>query len=267
MKKIIVLFAALCSVFALHAENLETLVSAEKARTLLSGESIGEIQFSNPTPILVPNKIAVQNLIQSIQNSFNPNTIVESLYLYKKPAGANLRAWTDEERTALYNHSLALSSLTGIQYYSSSRKTMRTFYENSVIIDDPKSKNPQKDPVYAVPPKELILNARQKDLTFGDNVYQYTYHAEDDYLVFVQENLTAMKAGIIPVVGKNKLRSAVAVIDAGEYLLIYVASMAETMMFPGIKERVGNSFSTRAEAILSWFSDQADQAFASVIGN
>jgi hypothetical protein len=83
-------------------------------------------------------------------------------------------------------------------------------------------------------------------------------------LLFVQENLTLMNAGIIPAVGKNKLRSAVVVIDAGEYLLIYAASMARAASVPGMGRRVGASFSTRAEAILKWFFGQADKAFGTV---
>lgn len=263
MKKLMILMIALCCTITLHGEELEMLIGAERAALLLADESITELQLKNPVPKLIPNKLGVQNIIQDVQNSFAPNLMVESLFLYKKPAGAHQGSWTEAERTAVYNSSLALSSLAGIEYYSTSRRTMRTFYETSSIIDNPENKNPQRDPVYRIPPKDLTLYARQKDLTFGDNIYQYTYHTEDDFLVFIQENLTAMNKGIIPAVGRNKLRSAVAIINAGEYLLVYAVSMADTIMLPGISQRVGQSFSTRAEAILHWFSSQADKAFQS----
>jgi hypothetical protein len=139
---------------------------------------------------------------------------------------------------------------------------MRTFYETSSVIDSPDTKRPLADPLYGSPPAELTIYARQKDLTFGDNIYQYRYYARPDSLVFVQENLTGLNAGPIPVVGKNKLRSVVAVMDAGEYLLVYVASMARAASFPGMNERAGRSFSTRTEAVLAWFSGRADRAFA-----
>ena len=80
-------------------------------------------------------------------------------------------------------------------------------------------------------------------------------------MIFIQQNLTALTAGIIPAVGKNKLRSVVAILDAGEYILIYAASMAKTVALPGMNERVGNSFANRAEAVLHWFKEQADKAF------
>jgi hypothetical protein len=71
-----------------------------------------------------------------------------------------------------------------------------------------------------------------------------------------------MNVGIITAVGKNKLRTVVAVIDAGDCLLVYAASMAKAASLPGLGERIGNSFTNRAEAILKWFSGRADLAFS-----
>jgi hypothetical protein len=63
-------------------------------------------------------------------------------------------------------------------------------------------------------------------------------------------------------VGKDRLRSLVAVIDAGDSLLIYAASLARVAAVPGLGDRIGNSFTNRAQAILGWFRDRADGAFA-----
>jgi hypothetical protein len=240
---------------------LAGLVGAERAAALIRGDTLSSLQNKDPRPVLVPSNDFVKNMAGEMIRNLKPSFFVESLSLYRKPP-AQARLWTESERTALYNESLALSSLAGIQYYSASRKEMRTFYETSVVVGGSDGKNPLPDPVYMVPPSQLVIYARQKDLSFGDNVYRYNYHARPDSLVFVQENLTSMNYGIIPAVGKNKLRSMVAVLDAGEYLLIYVVSMAKAVSLPGMGERIGNSFSTRAEAILKWFGDQADKAFA-----
>jgi len=107
----------------------------------------------------------------------------------------------------------------------------------------------------------LTIYARQKDLTFGDNIYQYDYYSEPGAFIFIQQNLTSLSYGIIPAVGKNKLRSVAAVMDAGNYLLVYIASMSKAVSIPGMKERIGNSFANRSEAIFNWFSNQADKAF------
>jgi hypothetical protein len=256
------LVAPLCILLAgpVFPAALEELLDAETAARLVREGAVNEVQQKDPRPALVPRNPAVRNLVDTVMETLDPGIVVESLYLYTKPPGANAGSWSEEERTALYNGALALSTLAGIRYFSSSRNRMRVFYEASTVID-PDTKNPRNDPAFGIPPAELVLHARQKDLTFGDNVYQYSYYARSDSLIFVQQNLTTLTYGIIPLVGKNKLRSVVAVIDAGEYLLIYAASMVKAASFPGMGQRVSASFSTRADAVQSWFAGQADKAF------
>jgi hypothetical protein len=239
---------------------LEDLLDAAGRTELLNGEIITRVQQRDPRPVLIPRHAYTRMLIDSLLVELDANLMVESLSLYKKNA-VSAGTWSAVERAALYNEALALSSLTGLQYFSTSRNRMRTFYELSQVIDGPETQRVVLDPVYTEPPAELSLYARQKDLTFGENIYRYTYYARSDALLFVQENLTTMNAGIIPAVGKDKLRAAVAVIDAEEYLLIYAASMARAASIPGMSRRVSNSFSTRVEAILGWFAGQADKAF------
>jgi hypothetical protein len=242
--------------------SLEELLSPSLLAALAAGERPTEIQFSNPRFRIIPQHERIRQVIEDVHQELDPGIMVETLYLYKKPAGSGKSAWTEAERIRLYNEVLALSTLTGLQYYSASRQAMRTFYESSQVIDNPSAKKVIADPVYQVPPYKLIVYARQKDLTFGDNTYQYDYYSFPDAMVFVQQNLTSMTYGIIPAVGKNRLRSAVAIIDAGDYILVYAASMAKAASLPGMKERVGNSFSNRAGAILNWFSSQAGKAFS-----
>ena len=242
------------------AFSLEELLGGETAMELRAGKRPTAAEFKDPRPILAPNHRGLRELLESIRAGLEPGVMVETLYLYAKPAGAG-PGWNKTQRNALFNKILELSTLEGLQYYSASRGVMRTFYETSTVIDGPSSKKALGDPVYDEPPPELTLYARQKDLTFGDNIYLYDYHAYPDALIFIQQNLT-MTAGIIPAVRKNRLRSTVAIFDAGEYLLVYAVSMAKAAALPGLKDRVSNSFANRAEAVLSWFSAQADKAFA-----
>jgi hypothetical protein len=249
----------------LFAGSLGELLDSGLAEVLKTGERPLEIQFGKPLPLLVPGHEGVKGAVEAIRAGLEPGIMVETLRLYVKPEAADKTAWTEAERISLYNEALALSTLAGLEYYSPSRNAMRVFYETSSVIDGPSSKKALADPVCGAPlPAELTVYARQKDLTFGDNIYRYDYRVMPGAFMFVQENLTTMTAGIIPAVRKNKLRSAVAVIDAGEYILVYAVSMAKAASFPGIRDRIGNSFSSRAEAILTWFAAQADKAFTKV---
>jgi hypothetical protein len=246
---------------SLWGATLEELSGPEVAAKLRAGEILAEAQFKKPIPRLAPLHGGLRSLLAENLKTLEPGILVEALVRYEKPENAARPSWTTAERNALLNETMALSSLEGIRYYSASRKTMRTFYESSRVIDGPEGKQVLPDPFYPEPPALLSLYARQKDLTFGENVYRYDYRAGEDFLVFLQENLTPMKAGIIPALGKNKLRSLVAVIDAEDSLLVYMASLAKAAASPGMGERIGSSFTNRAEAILKWFAGRADRAF------
>jgi len=240
--------------------SLEDLIGQEKTAALLAGEKLVLSQFNESQLRLIPQHRSLVSLVDTIRRDLNPSVMVETLFVYKKPEDAKKNAWSDEEAARLYNGILALSTLAGLQYYSASRGAMRTFYETSSVIDGQSTKRPIPDPVFTRPPAKLTIQARQKDLTFGDNIYQYDYYSEPEAFIFIQQNLTSLSYGIIPAVGKNKLWSVVAVIDAGNYLLVYIASMSKAASIPGMKERIGNSFANRSEAIFNWFSNQADKA-------
>ncbi|MDR1575124.1 MAG: hypothetical protein LBS37_03885 [Treponema sp.] len=259
MKNGIALCMMLVAAAPVFSASLEELVGAERAAALISGDRIVEVQLKNPGLRILPRHEELRRIITETMDSLSPSLLVETLYRYQKKQTA-AGAWSGAERTALFNQALALSTLTGIEYYSASRRAMRTFYESSRVIDGPDTKKVLSDPVYPAPPASLTLYARQKDLTFGDNIYRYSYLNVADAFCCVQENLTALTAGIIPAVGRNKLRSVMAVIDCGDSLLIYLVSMAKTVSLPGMGERIGNSFTNRAEAMLKWFTGRADKA-------
>ena len=264
--RLFILFIIACSVLfsqkpSLCAAPLEELLELSQISVLKAGGRPTEVQFKDINFQLFPRRNDIRQLLETLRRDLDPSVMVETLFLYQKPKTADKTAWTEAEFSAFYNELIALSTLQGIQYFSASRGAMRTFYEISVIINNPSAKKPLPDPSFPTPPQELSLYARQKDLTFGDNVYQYTFFSFPGAMVFIQENLSSLNAGIIPAVGKNKLRSCLAFLDSGEYLVIYAVSMAKTVSLPGLKDRIGDSFSNRAEAIIQWVVSRADRAF------
>ncbi|MCL2381723.1 MAG: hypothetical protein FWC64_09060 [Treponema sp.] len=244
--------------------GLEALVDPQYADALRGGERPVLVQFGSPTPRLIPRHDFLRQHIEAVRRELGPSVMVEILYLYRKPPHAQTTVWTAEEKASLYNELLALSTLAGIQYFSASRGGMRTLYENSQVIDGPATRRPLPDPVFAHPPAELSVYVRQKDLTFGDNVYQYNFFTAPGILIATQRNLTPLSVGPITAVGRNNLRSTVAILDAGQYILVYTVSMARAAALPGMRDRVGNSFISRAAAIIQWFSDRADRAFEGI---
>ena len=251
-----------CTASFISPESLEGLLEPDILRQLRDKSSVSEMSLKNPVLKLTPKIDEIKKFVSASMNEIDPNLAVETLYIYKKPARSGGSAWNGAQRTGLFNQLLALSTLAGIQYYSASRKTMRTFYEISHVIDSPNAKKSQPDPVFASPPASFAIYARQKDLTFGDNVYRYEYRTMESAFYFSQENMTALNAGIIPAIGKNKLRTVMAVIDCGDSLLIYAVSAAKAASVFGMGDRIGNSFGNRAQAVYDWFSARADIVFA-----
>jgi hypothetical protein len=242
------------------ALSLESLLPEAQVRQLLQTGSLDRERFDTSELNMVPRYATLERRIETLRQSIDPNITVESMRLYKKPAGA-ASVWTTAERNNLYNGIVAVSTLKGIEYFSKRRNAMRLLYETSSVINNPTEKTPLDDPSYDTPPAETSLCVRQKDLTFGDNVYQFIYYADESSFIVVQENITAMNYGPVPVVGRNNLKSVVAVLDCGPYLLVYAASMAKASMIPGMKQRAGESIFNRANALLLWFTGKANRAF------
>ncbi|MCL2441195.1 MAG: hypothetical protein FWD14_05605 [Treponema sp.] len=239
------------------AVPLETLVSADTAARLrASDELILETQLRNPSLRLLPQNAELRQFVNTASQSLNPGMMVEALYLYRKPAGFHTSAsnWDEGQKLRIFNQLTAISTLAGIQYYSSSRGVMRTFYESSGVIDSATNRNPLPDPVFTQIPLMLSLHARQKDLTFGDNIYNYNYVNTRDALFFSQENVTALSYGIIPAIGRGNLRSIISIFDCGDSILVYAVSMARASTLPGMGDRISNSFGNRADAVLKWLS-------------
>jgi len=239
------------------AVPLEALLPPSQVQYLRSsGELLIEIQQRNSPPLLMPRNEELRQFVNREINALNPTMMVEILYLYKKPAQYYTAAsvWDDSQKAGVFNQVLAISTMTGLHYYSASRGVMRLFYEIGHVVDGSAARNPLPDPVFSQPPANLTLFARQKDLTFGDNIYRYDYITTDNAIYFIQENITTMSVGVLPAIGKNNLRSVVSILDCGDSILIYGVSMAKVIMIPGFWNRISASFSNRAEAILKWFT-------------
>jgi hypothetical protein len=265
MKRTLFLPLIACFAFSpVFSAPLEELVGPVYASQLkASSTTITETHLKQPFSLkLLPAHAQLQQFVSAIEKDLAPGLAVETLFLYKKPASA-AAAPAENQSLGLFNQITALSSLAGIEYYSASRKTMRTFYEISHVIEGPGNKKPLPDPVFVQIPASLTVYARQKDLSFGDNVYRYEYRTGPDAVFFSQENMTAMSYGIIPAVGKHNLRSVLAVIDCGNSLLIYAVSMAKAASVPGMGDKIGSSFGNRAEALLKWFTNRANIVFLS----
>jgi hypothetical protein len=263
IKKIMIVnFILFVTDFLCAYPSVDVLLSGDTKKELLTEGVLTRAHFDDLNLSLVPKDDALIKTINDAKVEVKPSILIESLCLYNKPKNSS---WTKDELTKLFNGIASISDLAGLRYYSNSKKQSRLFYEKSTVIDSPVTKNPLSDPVFtsASLPSALTVYAQQKDLSFGDNIYKLDFEIGSEEIILSQSNLTTMYYGVIPVLGKEKLRSIVSVIDSGDSILVYMVSMADALSFPGLKNRVAASFSARAESILNWFVSKADALYKS----
>jgi hypothetical protein len=201
-------------------------------------------------PSLLPRYPGSEGIAAALAAA-KPNLIVEALYAYRRPQPADPKA----ELKSLYGTLLSISSLEGIQYYSASRKKMRTFYEQSYRIDGPDTKKRLADaspPPGSLPPTATFY-AFQKDLTFGSNIYEWNFTAFPEALLLETINLTGLTYIGIPVIPAKGLKARLLIIQTDEAILFYVVNAADAPSIGIVRDKVQDSIGNRAEALYKWF--------------
>jgi hypothetical protein len=221
----------------------EEAVSAGKAVRVSSASA----------PTLLPAHSAAE-FIRAALAAETPSILVEAAFVLPRalPGTGIARA---TELASIYGLLASLGSLEGIQYWSASRNTWRTFYAESYRVDGPETKRRVADPSPpapgAIPASERAF-AFQRDLSFGSNYYRYDFRAFPDAVGLESTNLTRMSYGPVPVMAVEALKTRLLVIQASDAIVFYAASGADA---PGLfRGKLEASFGNRAEALFRWFS-------------
>jgi hypothetical protein len=255
---IIIVLVELCG--AVRDANAESAASslpvAMAAQISANGKAV---HMSAGEPGLLPLHAASTTIREAIAAE-KPSILIEAIFILPRAKSPNsqMKAASPSragELASIYGILRSLGSLQGIEYYSASRKKMRTLYAESYIIDGPNTKVRMPDPRAPMPgmlPATETLFAFQRDLSFGANIYRYDFTTYSDAVELKSLNLTRMKYGLLPVLSPNELVTRILVIQADDAIIFYAESGAKTS---GIfKDKIQNSFSNRAEALFKWFS-------------
>ena len=175
----------------------------------------------------------------------------EMLFLYKKSLIA--AALSAEESGKIIERVIkSVSRLEGTMYFSASRQEERLLYKRAFCVSDAKSKTPIPDPLDAQTDGLSVL-VLLEDLTFGENIYNYSFRKKDTQIAFFFVNETPFKYAGITGIKREELKSVFLVEDLGDDLLVYGVVRANHLSFPGVKKRMEASISTRMDAMYEWF--------------
>jgi len=185
------------------------------------------------------------------------NLIIEALAFLPTPSTANPYSASAQLDSLglIFNQ---FSSLQGIQYWSASRKIMRTLYTDAYRVNNPKDRNKIKDPesvaaLHAIlPPRTYVY---QKDQTFDGIVTEVQCSMSQTTFLMTNTNATPLRLIGIPVLPVDGLRTGFLVAPSPEGILLYFVTSIKS---PSIgRDRVFESSSNKALALLHWFTEAA----------
>ena len=73
---------------AVSGLSLEDIIGREKTAALLAGEKLVLSQFNESQPRLIPQRSSLMTHVDTIRRDLDPSVMVETLFVYEKPATA-----------------------------------------------------------------------------------------------------------------------------------------------------------------------------------
>lgn len=227
--------------------SLFQLLDKQKAELLVQTQSISKTSYTAALS-LVPNHPLFDDLLEMI-NREAPDIVVEALFFLPRDISKSSYTVLD-----IYNTLRAISRLEGLEYYSVTRGKYRVLFEYSRIISDANSLNAIADKSFAeLPPGPEQLLVRQKDASFGDNIYKLSMKSGDTYVSQEFANLADIKLGFIKVAESANAKLRLNAILVQEGIVFHIVSSTKILKFPGIRGKLEASFENRAKALFSWF--------------
>ena len=249
---LLLLFISIFNITA--AENIIDFLSYSEKEQLYSEGEISRYFFDKELPSYLFSTDYESDLLEII-SKLDVTIGVESLYFLKY---SRLNTKENTSILSIYNTLLSVKTMKGIEYYSQSRKKMRTLYTESYGIESLDNKEPIDDPVYTSIPGILTRYMLQTDKTFGENLYKAVYRYDGNTIWINIVNETKMKYSFIPMVDKGNMSVSLFVTTTDEGILFYGVSTSETSSFLGLAKSKKESFYNRIKAMFMWFSDQIE---------
>ena len=230
------------------ALSLENLFSSD---TVLQLVKTGRMQRSfygkkNVKLELFPDTQAGRDTAANWDGKKEPVFIVESLYLIPV---------TDEKNTADINDvSLVLrsfSKMTGMRYYSNSRKRYETLYTDVHCVNNPEEKKSVPDPL-DVSADALVSYVYQKDRSLSGCVYRFSFFQTQNEIGARAVNTDEVQYKGFSILKPEHLVLNVHAVQTKEGIVFYILVRADAAKIPLVSEKLAKSYGSRADAIYEW---------------
>jgi hypothetical protein len=241
-------------------EYFERIVGKEHWRRLEREFSLQHTFKRNEQLTLFPT-LPIKERIEPEVARVEPTIGVELLLLFD-PGIADALARTAESdyHLRIYNVLRSISTLKGIEYYSASRKRMRTFFYDAYAIESPKNRERRDDPLVSSIPPDSTVYTYMKDSSLGNYVAEIRYHYHFDYFSMSIRNQTLLRRFIFPMVKPQKLNMFVLIVPRDDQMLFYGLSYVNATNIFGVAESKTASFYNRLIALFNWFRTNFQRA-------
>jgi len=183
--------------------------------------------------------------------SLDPDVTVEALFTIPYPE--DLPEGYDRDMI-FYNILREVSSISGVQYYSRTKKRHRVLFDDVYAIDD--KKKPVEDPVVLRIPEYDSFPIHMDEANLGKDYYLAEYHYDGRDIAYSLTNTSNMSY-IFKVVGKENMQIDLLFMPLEEELLVY-GYCGVKLANPGFVNTIMNPYSSffrRLYAMEIWFSN------------
>ena len=227
------------------------LADSQAAELLSNGETFAS-RTRDPITSLAPAAIAPRAQEIPKDSESERALIAEGLFFMPLAPADALRITA----LMLYNLMRLVSTLEGIEYYSTISNSRVPLYISSYVIDDPVTKNRQDDPIVSDIPTVDTQYIRQRDSNFGENTYRSRYVHRDALTSVHVTNIATLRYLIFPIVKKEDLNVFIAPLPTERGMLFYTMFFVESRSLIGFENKVITGLNNRMQAISGWFGVQ-----------
>ncbi|MCQ2575403.1 MAG: hypothetical protein MJ162_01590 [Treponema sp.] len=253
-------FAAVASVLSAQTADVKSLVNPKYYEELIKN---GEVKIIHDAArsnfeLAVKNEYEAElnrNIVTKSSDGFP--FMYESLFYLSK---ADLLKSSNSSKDTIEISDVSkvvrsFSKMQGMKYYSTTHKKEKVLYDRAYTINSVSDKKAVSDKTDGSS-DGLTLYCLQNDASFGETVYRLNYCESENSLYVVFENQSTMGLSFIKAIEPSNLKIHISVTDCGDYLLLYLATDANCVKFPGMKNKVKDSLNSRMDAVYKWFIRQ-----------
>ena len=245
-------FVSLFTVQAAEAQSISGLYADREdiVTELLTRNQAVRFTYDLPFSLKMCPAAELADYIQEEYLSVGPNILVETVFLLPYPGKAN----PESLKLGIYNTMRSIQSLKGIEYYSASKKKVRTFFKDAYLVKNEGDSAPLPDPLVKKIPASDSIVIFQEDTTFGKSYTSMRYLGGRENILVTMRNLTDLKYGPFRIIEKGGMTLDMLVCPVNEGILFYGLCSVKTADLFGIAKSRSESFYNRIAALYAWFT-------------